>query len=349
MKTHLCSWTKTAAVFCFILGQAAQVVGDTEVFLDSAIDLNEEDGTITLPLFRGQHNGIDVYYIVTESSDRDDARTRGVSWSPKLANALGTPAVQRVSVVDGIVQFKGSVDFTPERVVVPGPNGFPPADAAPGSTGDANYSPLISLGNRVVLNAPQVARSDQSSLHDSVHSIDFSTMQVTLELVPGLYHGKGILYISTDASDFATAALEAATFAPRLDTAPGLGSNDPATSARAAIVPFVNAETGIDNPQRQGLNSALLDGLSPLNVTEIHPRNRGKVSLYSPLWDVHPAVWTESAIVAGERRRLDHHADIADAVADGWLTSTGTGPANPELGGLKAAGFIVNCPVMAML
>ena len=348
MNTYLSLWTKTVAVFCFTLVQAAQVVGDTQVFLDSTVELNEEEGTITLPLFRGQHNGIDVFYIVTESSSRDDARARGVSWAPKLANALGTPAVQKVDAVDGVVQFQGAVDFVPERIVVPGPDGFPPNDAAPGAIGDASYSPLISAGDGVVLNAPQVARSDQSSLHDSVHSIDFSAMQVTLELVEGRYHGKAIVYISTDASDFAAAALEAATFAPVLDTAPGLGSNDPSTSARAAIVPFVNGETGIGNPERQGLNSALSDGLSPLNVTEIHPRNRGKVPLYSPLWDVHPAAWTEAAMIAGERRRLDHHEDIADAFAEGWLASAGTGPANPEFGGLRAAGFIVNCPVMAM-
>ena len=147
------------------------------------------------------------------------------------------------------------------------------------------------------------------------------------------------------------AALEASTFAPNMNAAPGLGSNDADTSARAAIIPFVNGQTGAENPERQGLNSALLGDGPPLNVTEEHPNNRGNIPLYSPLWDVHPAAWTDAAIEAGERRRLDHHEDIIDAIEDGLIVSpipAGEGTPNPNLAGLKAAGFIVNCPIMAI-
>lgn len=317
-----------------------------KVLVESAIALDEAAGTVTLPLFRGTHDGADVWFIVTESSDREDARARGVNWSPKLANALGTAAVQNVTVAGGVVQFQGTVDFSPARVVVPGPTGFPPDTAAPGSVGDADYSPLITTGNGIVLNAPQVANG--SGVLDRVVSIDFAGRRVTLALVPGFYHGKDILYISTEASDRGVAALERSTFAPNLNAAPGLGSNDPNTSARAAIVPIVNGATGVSNPERQGLQSALLGEGAPLNITEEHPNNRGEVPLYSPLWDVHPAVWTDAAIAAGQRRRLDHHDDVARAVEDGLLVSGGAGPANPVLGGLRAAGFIVNCPIMAL-
>lgn len=327
------------------LTQGEQVIlAKLKVFLG---EIDEAEGTVTLPLFRGTHDGDDVFYIITESSDRDDAEeVREVNWAPKLANAIGTDAVQDVSVVGGVVQFEGTVDFSPTRVVVPGPDGFPPAQAEPGSIGDADYSPLITTGDGIVLNASHVSNS--SGLHDSVVEIDFDAMEVKLELVDGFYHGKDILYISPEASDAATAALEAATFAPNMNSAPGLGSNDPNTSARAAIIPFVNGETGVNNPERQGLNSALLDGLAPLNVTEEHPNHRGKIPLYSPLWDVHPARWTDDAIANGDRERLDHHDDIADAVEDGLLVSVGTGPQNPVLGGLRAAGFIVNCPIAAL-
>lgn len=322
--------------------------GGLKVFLESTIELDEAAGTITLPLFRGTHDGEDVFYIITESSNRDDAEARGINWAPKLANAIGTVAVQSVTAPGGVVAFEGTVDFSLARVVVPGPTGFPPDVAEPGSTGDADYSPLITMGDGIVLNAPHVVRSDQTDFHDSVVSIDFAAMEVTLELVAGFYHGKDILYISTDVSDPVVAALEASTFAPNLNAAPGLASNDPDTSARAGIVPFVNGQTGEGNPERQGLQSALLDGLSPLNVTEEHPNNRGKIPLYSPLWDVHPAVWTDDAIATGQRRRLDHHDDIAEAVEDGLLVSGGAGPENPVFGGLRAAGFIVNCPIMAL-
>ena len=97
--------------------------GGLKVFLDSTIELDEAAGTITLPLFRGTHEGDDVFYIITESSDRDDAEALGVNWAPKLA--IGTAAVQEVEVLDGVVEFEGTVDFSPERVVVPGPEGFP--------------------------------------------------------------------------------------------------------------------------------------------------------------------------------------------------------------------------------
>jgi len=33
-----------------------------------------------------------------------------------------------------------------------------------------------------------------------------------------------------------------------------------------AVNGIVNGPTGKDNPQRQGLNSAIIDGLSPLNI-----------------------------------------------------------------------------------
>ena len=110
----------------------------------------------------------------------------------------------------------------------------------------------------------------------------------------------------------------------------------------------MNGQTGPNNIERQGLNSALLGDGDPLNVTEIHPRNRGQIPEYSPLWDVHPAVWTQDAIDAGLRERLDHHEDIVDAVEEGLIVSGGAGPANPALGGLRAAGFIVNCPVVTL-
>lgn len=65
-----------------VLGGTNSAAADQKVFLDSAIELNEAEGTITLPLFGGTHDGVGVFYIVTESSDRDDAKERGVNWSP---------------------------------------------------------------------------------------------------------------------------------------------------------------------------------------------------------------------------------------------------------------------------
>lgn len=358
MKTPALSRRVLAAVAAFAFGLALAACGSSgsgtqsvsalqnqKALLTSAIDFDQAGKTITLPLYKGMlPNGEPVWYVITDASDRAVAEQLGVNWAPKLVNAVGTAAVQNVGTVNGMVEFKGTVDFTPDLVLRPGPTVFPPATAMPGSVGDAGYTPLINRGDGVVLNAPQVANG--TGIHDKVVNISFDGMTVTLRLTAGLYHGKGILYLSTDASDPVAATLEESTLAPNMDAAPGLASNDPNSSARAAIVAIVNGQTGVGNPERQGLVSAILGEGSPLNVTEIHPRNRGEIPIYSPLWDVHPAVWTEAAIAAGERRLVDHHEVIAGLVEDGLLVSGGQGPPNPVLGGLRAAGFIVNCPIM---
>jgi hypothetical protein len=64
------------------------------------------------------------------------------------------------------------------------------------------------------------------------------------------------------------------------------------------------------NPQRQGLNSAILDGLSPLDVLRWKPNQGG----YSPLWD-----------------GLAEHGLVAA----------------PDGSPFAASGFIVNCPIIS--
>lgn len=319
--------------------------GGPTVFLRGA-NLNLTDSTVTLPLFKGRTpSGEKTYFIITDSSDQADAQARGVNFAPKLANALGTRAVQTVTGdFDNGLKFAGTVDFSPERVVVPSsPNGFPPTTAIPGARGDDNYSPLITQGNGIVLNASQVANN--TGQHDSVVSLDLKKKTVTMRLLSGFYEGDPILYLRMDASIELLAAIEASTFAPNLNAAPGI-ADDAATSARAAIIPVVNGPRGIDNPLRQGLESALLGEGSPKNVTQEIPDDASH--LYTPMWDVHPVVWTDAAIAAGLRTQLRDHDVIADLVRDGTLVSFGNGPANPSLGGLRAAGFISNCPVVAI-
>ena len=104
----------------FLAGAAVAGSGGT-LFLRSATNLNFDGRTVTLPLFKGRTPAGDkTYFIITESSDRDDARARGINWAPKLANALGTAAVQTVTGdFDNGIRFAGTVDFSPTRVVVP--------------------------------------------------------------------------------------------------------------------------------------------------------------------------------------------------------------------------------------
>lgn len=321
----------------------ASTPGETTT-LTSATKVDVAGGAVTLPLYQGTSKGTKVYYVITDSSDPADAQARGLDPAPKLALALGTKAVQKVSKnTDGTYDFPGTVDFSPERAVTPGKEGFPPAAVKPGAVGDALYSPLITIDGKTVLNATQVA--NDSGQHDGIISIDKPGKTVTLRLLNGFTGGKPVLYLRLDASVDVVAALEASTLAPNLDAAPGLGSNDPASSARSAIIPIVNGARGASNPLRQGLQSAVLGEGDPLNVQQTPPGDPG----YSPLWDVTPVVWTDAAIKAGKRVVLKSAEDVKSAFEAGLITSGGDKTSNSSLGGAKAAGFISNCPTVAFL
>ena len=322
-------------------GQVATTSSSGDV-LPSAIEVDRAAGTVTLPLFRGKHDGKKVWYVVTESSNKDDAERRGVNHAAKLTNALGTEAVQRARRVDGVVRFSGTVDFSPQRLVVPGPNGFPPERFRPGAVGDADYSPLITTNGRTVLNASQVANG--SGLHDAVVDIDRKGRRVTLDTFDGFYEDEPLQYLHQEGSVKLIAAIEGSTFAPNLNAAPRVGSNDKDVSARSAIIPIVNGPLGVNNPQRQGLQSALLGQGDPLNITQEEPGDNE----YSPVWDVTPAVWTDRAIESGQRTRLTDAEEVADLFEEGLLTSGGAGPRNASLEGLRALPGISNCPIIAV-
>ena len=183
--------------------------------------------------------------MVTDSSNQKDARSRGVNYSPKLANARGTSAVQSGSIINGVLHVAATVDFSPTRVVVPDPNiGFPPLAASPGSIGENGYTPLVALSNGVVINAPHIA--NDTGLHDKlIGAPDLVGGTATFTETEGFYNDKEIYYVSFEVSNPDVAPLEGGTFAPALNGAPGIGSNDPKTSARSQIVPYVNGQTGI--------------------------------------------------------------------------------------------------------
>ena len=313
-------------------GVAPASAEERTLFITSATE--HADDTATFPVYRGRSGGREVWFIVLDSSDGDEAKRLRVNQSQKLANARGTPAVQQVSVDgSGVVHFPATVDFAPNRVVVPGPNGFPPLAAEPGAVGEIGYSPLIQFPNGVILNAPHVANA--SGRADKVRDLDPVRFTVRMELTRGFQGGRGVRYLSTDASDPGVAALENVTWAPALMHAPSAGA-DGTNSSRAALAAFVNGQTGAANPQRQGLNSALLDGLSPLNVLFWNP----KQGRYSPLWDVHPAQWSAAAVAAGQNTRQTDFGQVENLAQKGVIT----GPGGAAFG---APNLVVNCPIVS--
>jgi hypothetical protein len=309
--------------------------------IPSVIAIDETEATVTLPLFEGStEDGEPVFYIVTDSSDEADASERGVNFAPKLTNALGTQAVQDASEEGGGIVFEGTVDFSPKLRVVPSKDGFPPDVAKSGAVGDPEYSPLVTTDGETVINASQVA--NDSGMHDSVIDLDTEAMEVTMAALPGFVGGSESLYLRTDASIELVAAAEASNFAPNLNEAPGLAS-DAEDSARSAIVPIVNGLREADDPeQRQGLQSALLGEGPPLNIQQ----DPNTSPLYSPLWDITPAVWSEKAVENDQRKLLTSTEEVIAQVEAGRIESGGEGPANDSLAGLKALEAISNCAIV---
>jgi hypothetical protein len=331
-----------------------ELVGPHQLLRSGTIDTNA--GTITLPLYEGHMaDGTNLWYILTDTNDKGNADALGLNYSTKLTYAaVGAAAREATLEPDATLTFKaGTVDFSPERTVEPGAGDhpFPPASATPGSMGDDAYSPLVKIVNAggFVYNAPIVGfnvdadqlnafcdgNPDAAVVHDKVMKICPRDGTVTMQLTPGFSFAKPVLYLSTESSDQTVATLEGATFAPALRDIT-VGRDDSAFSAVERIFITANGPTGPDNPQRQGLDSAIADGRSPLNVLGGIP---SVATDYSPLWDANLGEWTQEAIDKGYRARVTEEFQILGLVEQGWIT----GPGGAQYGSI---GTIINCPIV---
>jgi hypothetical protein len=330
-----------------------ELVGPLQLLRSGSIDMNES--TITLPLYQGHIRGSSerVWYILSDTTDKGNADALGLNWSPKLANSA--PGARTATLLsNATLEFhSGTVDFSPEHRITPGSdpsNPFPPSEAQPGSIGDNDYSPLVLVENAGghIYNAPIVSfgvdaseinfcegNPDYTRVHDKVVRICPSEGTVTISLTSGFSFARPLLYLSTEASVPLAAALERATLAPKLVNIT-TGRDDSAFSAVERIFVFANGPTGQGNPQRQGLNSALMGEGSPLNVLGGIPTI---ATDYSPLWDINLGVWTEEAINNGYRSRLTEEFAILGFAEEGWITGLGGGQ-------YGSVGMVVNCPIV---
>jgi len=309
---------------------------------------NSRPTIVTYPLYRGTSHGRRVLYVITDASNRSVAQALRVNFTPKLAKAAGTIAVEKsASHIRGGngISFPATVNFAPTHVLVPSGTGFPPAQAKPGAVGRHGYSPLVQVvfrGRKVVLDAPQIANS--SGRADKVISLSFSSNSVRYQETDGCYDNESVHYVSFDASDPVAAAVEDVTYAPNLNAVPSAGCADPGGAepcARESLIAFTNGQTGTNNPERQGLNAAILDRLSPMNELQEVP-HPGALFDYSPMWDIHLATWTAAAITAGKNVRQTDFPDALKQVTNGLATGF---PAGTPFG---PSGFVVNCPVVSL-
>jgi hypothetical protein len=315
-------------------------------------------GTVTLPLFKGAVNtrfGLKpVWYIILDAGDQAEAERLGVNFSKKLHNAgdAARPATRRA---DGTFLFEsGLVDFSLNRQVQAGSRQrpFPPSIAQPGSVGDANYSPLVKVDG-IVYDAPVIAAAvedafisfpngnpNYSLVHDQVIAIDPANRTVTMSLINGYSFGKPVFYISTDSSDPTVSAIEGNTFAPRLQKIEtGVDDIDRSAVERIFIATNGASEGGCQNPQRQGLGAALLDGHRPNNTFGGIPTT---ATDYSPVWDANVYEWTDEAIRKGYRGLLTEEFRVLKLARDGYIT----GPNGAPYGSF---GPVIVCGVAARL
>jgi hypothetical protein len=337
-----------------------ELIGPVQLLESGTVDADA--GTVTLPLYQGRMvDGKKVWYILTDTTDEANAAALGINHSSKLAYAgmCGASRTARLDA-DGMLVFnEGTVDFAPERKLTPGaaPNPFPPAEAVPGSVGDASYSPLVVVENAGghIYNAPIVAFGhdeadldfctgavDHTKVHDKVVQFCPSKRTVTMALTSGFSFSRPVLYLSTESNSSLAATLEGATLAPGLNDVP-VGGDDSAFSAVERIFVMINGPRNPSpneiHPYRQGLESAILDGRSPLNVLGGIPTI---ATDYSPLWDMNLGEWTADAIAKGYRARVTEEFQILGLAVRGHITGPGGAP-------YGSSGIIVNCPIVQRL
>src|SRR5712691_4587938 len=300
------------------------LVGPVQLLDTGVVDVAH--GTITIPLYLGhlKGSGKNVWYILTDVDDSNVAAELGLNFSTKLTFASHSARTGNLDANGNIVFDAGTVNFKPERKIIPGPAGheFPPTSATPGAIGDANYGPLVQIVNagNVIYNAPMVAfdvdanqisfpngNVDYTKVHDQVVAIDPINMTVTINLINGFSFGRPVWYLSMDTSTPLGAAIEHNTFAP-LMAALHLGGDDTSSSPIERIFISTNGAHDCANPQRQGLAADLADGFRPNNVVGGIPTNALD---YSPAWDAQLFEWTQDAINKGYRGQVREEFQIA--------------------------------------
>eukprot|EP00243_Klebsormidium_subtile_P002509 TRINITY_DN15009_c0_g1_i1.p1 TRINITY_DN15009_c0_g1~~TRINITY_DN15009_c0_g1_i1.p1 ORF type:complete len:438 (+),score=105.78 TRINITY_DN15009_c0_g1_i1:131-1444(+) len=372
-----------------------ELVGPFQLLKSGTIDL--EAGTMTMPLYRGSvaaasnstgtaskaassTSGANVWYVLTDTSDFQNAAALGLNPSAKLAYGNAPGAARQATLQnDGTLLFNGGiVDFSPVHNIVPGdaPNYFPPKNVTAGSKGDQNYSPLFVLTNAGghVYNGPIIAgdvtaaqlspfcggipanmmAQAYSMMHDKVVSIcpDGNGGNVTLKLTPGFSFGKPVLYHSFEGSATLPAALELATEAPAL-TNLVVGMDDGAFSAVERLFTTTNGYTNGD------INVAKLNRTNGLELN--HPLRqglssavRGDSSGAGPLNILGgiPTVATDYSplwdLNVGQWTdyavKNYYRTQIRDEFTYLGMVQQGfiTGPGGNPFG---SSGFIVNCPI----
>jgi hypothetical protein len=395
MKTYIQPQSLRSFLFlCLTLGfyfsllnmsaaaQSDEILPASKHVLPSTIQVNLTKHFARLPLRRGTYTDgqttRNVWFILTDVSDQQLALQIGLNFAPKLANApVGCPGcVQVLNVPANItqatsVQFRGIPDFSPTRVLVPGPTGFPFLTGQAGAKAGFFYTPYLQpIGTNIVYNGTIVAVGDapfdvttHTNTHDRVLAIDTTAMTVDLLMIRAFSAGKEVIYLGLESSAEEAAILERATFTPILAGLPLPNGDFRKDSARTAIFSFTNGIVGTTSPPAQGLNHLIIDGRNAEEATLANTalqtalRNGGDArnvidvfptmiepfrSEYSPAWDLHLSEWSERYRLT-RRNVAQTDSNVIRTLATQFIVR------NPGGTFLLASGIEVNCPVIAFV
>lgn len=343
----------------------------------SVIGLDLKRDFARMPLHEATVRGQSVWFVITDVSDRQLAQKMGLNFAPRLSNLITPECPQCVQSVvspaelgSTVPEFVGMPDFSPTRVLVPGPDGgFPPLRADPGAVAGPGYSPYVQIaGTDIVFDAPVVAVgagsfdvTTHTNTHDRALAIDTEKMTADLGFIRAFSNGEDIFYLNFDASSPLAATIERSTFSPGLGLSPSPDVNRDPTTASAAIFVMANGQIGPASPPAQGLDHVIIDGLNEQelhignhdllaalraggdahNVLDVFPTlKRQKLrELYTPDWDLHLGVWTDEAVAAGLNFARDDANVTRQAALDGLITSPGGKK-------LRSDRSVINCPAL---
>jgi hypothetical protein len=387
------------------LGQLSGILPTDKLTLPSAIEVNLSKEYVRLPIYpgiayAGTPHAEKVWFILEDASTEGAADDLGLNYAPKLANmAIDCPGcVQTAHLINlpasqnhfgpAPISFAGAPNFSPTRIAVPGPDGFPLVKFQPGAVAGPGYSPFIRIaGSDTIYNAPIIAtgngpydvvnHTDTADRVLGIHigrspadspSGSFSESWVDMLFVKGFDGSEPIVYLSTDAGQPLSAVLERSTYVPALNDASCNGCDDFLGSARERLFSFVNGQTGVNNPQAQGLQHLGKDGLisenavqsntafinalryggDALNVfgdfpTLLSPRH---ADAYSPLWDDQLGLWSPEAVKQGLNKRYINEDSVLNEAFSHPDLLTGVNPATgqPQLYG--SVGVDIDCAVI---
>jgi len=285
--------------------------------VDYTVDRNvaPEGPTVRLPLFQGWEmvDGTprELYYVITEASNKQLARELGVIYAPRMANAVRSGGDQGSTWSDdGRLVFEGTVDLH---------------DRVPHGNGTSS--------------------EQEDNLANP--NLDADGAAVVLQLLDGWHNGRPYYFhIVTDTSDPGPATIELGVFAPRLANLPSFG-NFPGGSM-LPFSPTVNGRGDTGDGLFQGLNIASLSNrqtMDPTNTFPIDPRDPD----YAPMWDAHLTEFTvpaEERVILRSFDQINELLEVGTLIP--FRGNLNEYPASNSLSDLlTAAGAIINCPVIS--